>query len=115
MGEAELRVNHSHQTALDEGSPSQEQEGKKSDRGFNSGNIEALPSPEQWQRLRQDPALARAAFDEVLRYESPVQTFFRTTTRPVEVAGVQLGEGEKVLLFLAAANRDARRWDNPDR
>src|SRR5262245_44573237 len=70
--------------------------------------------PEQWQRLRQDPSLARAAFDEVLRYESPIQTFFRTTTRPVEVAGVNLGEGEKVLLFLAAANRDGRRWENPD-
>lgn len=71
--------------------------------------------PEQWQRLRQDPSLARAAFDEVLRFESPVQTFFRTTTRPVEVAGVPLGEGEKVLLFLAAANRDPRRWEHPDR
>jgi cytochrome P450 len=72
-------------------------------------------NPEQWQRLRQDPALARAAFDEVLRYESPVQTFFRTTTRAVEVGGVKLGEGEKALLFLAAANRDARRWEHPDR
>jgi len=71
--------------------------------------------PEQWQRLRQDPSLARAAFEEVLRFESPVQTFFRTTTRPVEVAGTRLGEGEKVLLFLAAANRDARRWEHPDR
>lgn len=71
--------------------------------------------PEQWRRLRDDPSLARAAFDEVLRFESPVQTFFRTTTRPVEVAGVKLGEGEKVLLFLAAANRDARRWEDPAR
>jgi hypothetical protein len=71
--------------------------------------------PEQWRRLRDDPALARAAFDEVLRFESPVQTFFRTTTRPVEVAGVKLGAGEKVLLFLAAANRDARRWEDAGR
>src|SRR5262249_31111669 len=71
--------------------------------------------PEQWQRLRQDPSLARAAFEEVLRYESPVQTFFRTTTRPVDVAGVHLDEGEKVLVFLAAANRDPRRWEHPDR
>jgi cytochrome P450 len=71
--------------------------------------------PDQWRLLRQDPSQARAAFDEVLRYEAPVQTFFRTTTRPVEVAGVKLGEGEKVLLFLAAANRDRRRWENPDR
>jgi hypothetical protein len=43
-----------------------------------------------------------------------VQTFFRTTTKAVEVGGIRLGEGEKVLLFLAAANRDPRRWDKPD-
>jgi hypothetical protein len=70
--------------------------------------------PEQWRTLREKPNLIRGAFEEVLRFEAPVQTFFRTTTRPVEVAGVQLGEGEKVLLFLAAANRDPRRWDSPD-
>jgi 4-methoxybenzoate monooxygenase (O-demethylating) len=51
----------------------------------------------------------------VLRFEAPVQTFFRTTTKAVDVAGVRLGEGEKVLLFLAAANRDPRRWERPDR
>jgi cytochrome P450 len=33
----------------------------------------------------------------------------------VDVAGVHLGEGEKVLLLLTAANRDSRRWDNPER
>jgi cytochrome P450 len=44
-----------------------------------------------------------------------VQTFFRTTTREVTVSGVRIGAGEKVLLFLAAANRDPRRWDEPDR
>ena len=69
---------------------------------------------EQWQALRSSPNLVRNAFEEVLRFEAPVQTFFRTTTKPVEVGGVQLGEGEKVLLFLAAANRDPRRWDRPD-
>ncbi len=70
--------------------------------------------PEQWQILRQNPNLIRNAFEEVLRFEAPVQTFFRTTTKPVEVGGVQLGEGEKVLLFLAAANRDPRRWERAD-
>jgi len=71
-------------------------------------------NPEQWTILRDNPQLIRGAFEEVLRFEAPVQTFFRTTTRDVEVGGVQLGEGEKVLLFLAAANRDPRRWDNAD-
>jgi len=36
-------------------------------------------TPSQWQRLRAEPALARAAFEEAIRLESPVQTFFRTT------------------------------------
>ena len=70
--------------------------------------------PEQWTVLRGNPNLIRGAFEEVLRFEAPVQTFFRTTTKPVEVAGVRLGDGEKVLLFLAAANRDPRRWERPD-
>ena len=70
--------------------------------------------PEQWQRLRNDPTLARSAFEEAVRFESPVQTFFRTTTREVEIGGHVIGEGEKVLMFLAAANRDPRRWENPD-
>ncbi len=67
-------------------------------------------NPEQWARLRENPSLARFAFDEALRYESPVQTFFRTTTCEVDVAGVRIPAGEKVLLFLGAANRDPRKW-----
>ncbi len=65
-------------------------------------------------RLRSDLSLARNAFEEAVRYESPVQTFFRTTTRDVEISGCRVGEGEKVLMFLAAANRDPRRWADPD-
>jgi 4-methoxybenzoate monooxygenase (O-demethylating) len=61
--------------------------------------------PAQWRLLRENPSLAGSAFEETLRYASPVQTFFRTTTREVE----------KVLLFLAAANRDPRRWPDPER
>jgi cytochrome P450 len=71
-------------------------------------------NPEQWTILRENPNFIRGSFEEVLRYEAPVQTFFRTTTRDVEVGGVQIGDGEKVLLFLAAANRDPRRWERPD-
>lgn len=72
-------------------------------------------NPDQWQVLRDNPTLARQAFDEALRYESPVQTFFRTTTRDVEVAGTAIPAGEKVLLLLGAANRDHRRWPDPHR
>jgi cytochrome P450 len=70
--------------------------------------------PEQFERLRADPSLARAAFEEAIRLESPVQTFFRTTTRVVVIGGETIDEGCKVLMFLGAANRDQRRWDQPD-
>src|SRR3954451_17098363 len=70
--------------------------------------------PDQLARLRQDPTLSRNAFEEAIRFESPVQTFFRTTTREVELSGHRIGEGEKVLMFLGAANRDPRRWENAD-
>jgi len=71
--------------------------------------------PEEFARLRGDLSLARNAFEEAVRFESPVQTFFRTTTRDVEITGCRIGEGEKVLMFLGAANRDPRRWSDPDR
>jgi cytochrome P450 len=71
--------------------------------------------PDEMAKLHADPSLARAAFEEAVRFESPVQTFFRTTTRPVDIGGVQLGEGEKVLMLLGAANRDPRKWPDPDR
>ena len=71
--------------------------------------------PEEWRRVAREPRLQRTAFDEVLRWATPVQTFFRTTSRPVEIEGTRLGADEKVLLFLAAANHDSRKWSEPDR
>lgn len=71
--------------------------------------------PEQWERLRRDPRLSRVAFDEAVRWESPVQTFFRIADADVDVAGSVIPEGKKILMFLGSANRDPRRWEAPDR
>jgi cytochrome P450 len=80
-----------------------------------AGAIYGLAShPDQWRMLREDPSLAALAFEEAVRWETPIQTFFRTTTHEVEVAGVRIPAEEKVLLFLGAANRDPRQWTNPD-
>jgi cytochrome P450 len=77
--------------------------------------VYALASyPAEFARLRADPNLATRAFEESLRWDSTVQTFFRTTTRDVEVGGAHIPASAKVLLFLAAANRDPRKWDNPN-
>lgn len=71
--------------------------------------------PDQYDRLKERPDLVRKALDESLRWDSTVQTFFRTATRDTTVADVAIPEGSKILLFLAAANRDPRKWNDPDR
>jgi cytochrome P450 len=71
--------------------------------------------PDPWQRLRANPLLARIAFDEAIRLEAPVQTFFRTATRNIRVDDFMVPDGKKILMFLGAANRDPRAWTEPDR
>lgn len=71
--------------------------------------------PDQWALLRADPGLAKNAFEEAIRFESPVQTFFRTATTNTSVDGANVNEGDKILMFLGAANRDPRHWKDPDR
>lgn len=71
--------------------------------------------PQQWQILKENPSLARAAAEEAIRYASPFQTVFRTAAQNVELDGVRLAADEKVLLSLAAANHDPRKWENPDK
>lgn len=70
--------------------------------------------PEALALLRRSPDLARTAFDEAIRLESPVQTFFRTATRDVQLDGTVIPAGKKILMFLGAANRDPRHWTQPD-
>ncbi|GAB3975342.1 cytochrome P450 [Actinoallomurus acanthiterrae] len=71
--------------------------------------------PDQWRRLRERPEPARVAFDEAVRWQSPVQTFFRTATTDVTIAGTVIPAGTKILMFLGSANRDPARWAEPDR
>ena len=72
-------------------------------------------NPAQWELLRSDPSLARSAFEETIRLETPVQQFFRTVMRDTELAGVEMAEDDRVMMSLGAANRDPRRWEDADR
>ncbi len=72
-------------------------------------------NPDQWQALKENPKLARPAFEEVLRYTSPVHTFGRTAGRATEVAGFPVEEGTKVLCVLGAANMDPAKWGDPEK
>jgi len=71
--------------------------------------------PDQYQALRGEPSLARAAFEESLRWDSPSRMAGRIATRDVEIDGYVIRQGERCGLMFAAANRDPRKWADPDR
>jgi len=72
-------------------------------------------NPDEWQKLRADPTLGKKALEETLRWSGVAQTFFRTTSRAVQIGNDTIPEGQKIVLFLAAANRDPRQWPDPER
>ncbi|MDX2379235.1 MAG: cytochrome P450 [Acidimicrobiia bacterium] len=79
--------------------------------GLLGGSAELLTTRrDERQILLDDPTLIRPAVDEFLRLTSPVQNLARTTTRDVEVRGVGIASGSKVMLAYASANRDEREF-----
>jgi len=74
-----------------------------------------LEVPERWERLVARPELIPGAVDEILRFDPSVPVWRRVTTRPVTLGGVELPEGAKLFLWLAAAGRDADTFPEPDR
>ena len=71
--------------------------------------------PDQRARLLADPSLVPAAVEETLRFDTSTQALARVLTRDLELHGVTLPAGRKGLLLFGSANRDERRWDDPDR
>jgi cytochrome P450 len=74
-----------------------------------------LDHPDQAEKVAADPALVPALVEEGLRYDTPVQVVFRTTTREAEIRGTRIPAGQFVAVFLGSANRDERRFPDPDR
>ncbi|MYW89440.1 cytochrome P450, partial [Amycolatopsis rubida] len=80
-----------------------------------NGCAALLESPALLETLRGDPALAESAVEEFLRFEAPIQATARVVREPVEIGGRVLRARRLVLLLLASANRDERRFAAPDR
>lgn len=114
-----------HDTAAEAGIPESERELLV--RSFLSAGIDTTINgignllhaftlhPAEWQKLRSDRSLIKRAFEEGLRWQGTVQSFFRTTTRETELAGGRLPEGAKIIAFMGAANRDPRHWPDAER
>lgn len=70
---------------------------------------------DQWEALRQDPSLAAGAMNETLRLESPIQCFTRLAGTDSRIADTAIPAGSRVLVLFGSANRDERKWTDPDR
>lgn len=82
---------------------------------IGNGTLALLRHPEQWQRLRDEPALIGSAVEECLRYDAPVQYTSRLATEAFEIGGQRIEAGQRVLPFMGAANRDPAQFPAPDR
>jgi cytochrome P450 len=71
--------------------------------------------PDAWAAVRADRSLLPGALNEVLRLYSPVQRFTRWTTADTAVDGHQIPAGSRVVTLVGSANRDERRFVDPDR
>jgi cytochrome P450 len=71
--------------------------------------------PDQRALIRDDPSVMAAAIEELLRFDAPIQALARTATRDVALHDGVIPEGARVALLWASANRDERRWVDPDR
>jgi cytochrome P450 len=70
-------------------------------------------APEGWDALRADPALVEGAIEESLRIDSPAQMVTRVATADVAVGDMTIKAGEMVMVYLASANRDPGKWNDP--
>ena len=71
--------------------------------------------PAEWERVRADETLVPRAVDEALRVETPVRAFARHAASDVHIGGTTIPSGTRVLVLFASANRDERRYPDPDR
>ena len=89
--------------------------GNDTTRNSLSGAMKLLTEfPDQKQKLLDNPALISGMVDEAIRMVSPVIHMRRTATRDTALAGQKIAEGEKVIMWYGAANRDETVFENPD-
>lgn len=77
--------------------------------------ITLLEQPDMLAKVQRDPSLIPQLVEEGLRYHSPVQALFRQTTQTVEIAGTTIPANATVMPLLASANRDPRKFPDPER
>jgi cytochrome P450 len=82
---------------------------------ISNGMLILLRRPDQWRRLRDEPARAARLTEEVLRFDPPLQFVRRKALAEIVVAGVRIPRGALIILLLAAGSRDPKRFQDADR
>lgn len=80
-----------------------------------NGVFELLRHPDQLAKLRDDPSLAPTAVEEIIRYHGPSKALTRAVVEDFELRGHRIEAGQRLMTSLYAANRDPRKFDEPDR
>jgi cytochrome P450 len=81
---------------------------------IGNGMLALQNHPDQMKLLRREPALLPSAIEEMLRYDSPVQSVFRSAKQEVEIGGTVIEKGSGVFLMIGSANRDSAKFENSD-
>ena len=77
--------------------------------------VAALLQSGQWQRLREQPQLVKTAIEECLRFNGPMKGTMRATAEDMTIGGVDMKQGDRVMLLMASANRDPAQFADPER
>ena len=81
---------------------------------LSNGMLALLRHPDQLKRLQKEPELIMTAVEEMLRYDSPLQHQTRVAAEDYEIDGKHIKAGQRVVLFIGAANRDPAEFSDPD-
>jgi cytochrome P450 len=82
---------------------------------LSAGLLELMRHRDQWQRMVDDPTLIPGAVEELLRWLSPVQWVGRVAAADFTIGDLRVARGESVFLLIAAGNRDAEQFPDPNR
>jgi cytochrome P450 len=77
--------------------------------------VAALLQQGQWQRLRENPAMVKTAIEECLRFNGPMKGTMRAAAEDMVIGGVDIKQGDRVMLLMASANRDPAQFADPER
>jgi cytochrome P450 len=90
--------------------------GNDTTRNSMTGGLLALSRhPEEWAKLRANPALIESMVPEIIRWQTPLAHMRRTATRDAELGGKRIREGDKVVMWYLSGNRDDAAIDAPER